>query len=195
MVVKWQNRLPSGAGQEKYYKQFKKKAEELTVTVLRASSPDQALELIIDRMKALNIKQAVSSALTLIDAENLEKQAQAAGADLSSALDRDVIEKAGIGISEFELAIAESGTIVQDASSLHARLVSMLPPVHLAIVTTKSIVGTFPDALSVIENVYGGHLPPFLSFVTGPSKTADIERVLTIGVHGPKEVIVLFIDE
>lgn len=195
MVVKWQDYLPPGAGQEKYYEQFKKRAEELTVTVLRASSPDQAAVLAVGRMKTLDIKQAVSSPLTLIDSEFLGKQTQAEGIDLSFELDRNLIEKAGMGISEFELAIAESGTIVQDASSLHTRLVSMLPPVHLAIIATKSIVGTFPDALSVIDNVYESHLPPFLSFVTGPSKTADIERVLTIGVHGPKEVIVLFVDE
>jgi len=195
MVVKWQDCLPPGAEQEKYFEQFKKRAEELTVAVLRASSPVQAVERAIAQMKALHIKQAVSSPLTLIDAGSLEKQAPSAGIDLSFGLDRHAIEKAGIGISEFALAIAESGTIVQDASSLHVRLVSMLPPVHLAIVSAKTIVGTFPDALTVIENVYGGRLPPFLSFVTGPSKTADIERVLTIGVHGPKKVIVLFVEE
>ena len=194
MVVKWQDCLPPGAGQEKYFEQFKKRAEELTVTVLRTSSPGRAVERVIDCMKESGMNQAVSSPLTLIDAEGLGKQAHSAGIALSFDFDRHVIEKAGIGISEFELAIAESGTIVQDASSLHARLVSMLPPVHLAIAAAKTIVGTFPDALTVIEKVFGGLLPPFLSFVTGPSKTADIERVLTIGVHGPKKVIVLFVD-
>jgi L-lactate dehydrogenase complex protein LldG len=92
------------------------------------------------------------------------------------------------------LGIAELGTIVQDANSVHKRLVSMLPPTHLAVISTKTIVETFADSLEVIEKVYNGNPSNFLAFVTGPSKTADIERVLTIGVHGPGRLIVVCVD-
>lgn len=195
MVVKWQDYLPVDAGKEEFFTLFKKKAEELTVEVVRVPSPDRALEMLVERMESRGIRRAVASPLTLIDTKSLENRARSHGIDLSFDMELDRIEKAGIGISQFDLGIAESGTLVQDASGLHARLVSMLPPVHLALVSTAAIVGTFSEALSVIEKVYRGTPPPFLSFITGPSKTADIERVLTIGVHGPKELIVLFVDE
>ncbi|MCK4764952.1 MAG: lactate utilization protein [Candidatus Aminicenantes bacterium] len=199
--MKWRDCLPADAGSEELFRQFKEKAEELTVKVLRAFSPDEAVALLVNEIKVSRdsvpgVKPpVVSSALTLIDPQQLEKSCRTAAVELSRELDRDVIEKAEVGISEFDLSIAASGTIVQDASGLHARLVSMLPPVHIALAGTASLVGTFPEALDVIENVYGEEMPPYLSFISGPSKTADIERVLTIGVHGPKKLIVIFIDE
>ncbi len=100
---------------------------------------------------------------------------------------------AEVGISAFDLAIAETGTLVQDATDLDSRLVSTLPPVHVALVPTDRIVPTLRDALEL----YGGNpdgLPPYLAFISGPSRTADIERVLTIGVHGPAELYIIFID-
>ena len=193
--MKWQDYLPDDAGKEEFFALFKKKAEELTVKVDRASSSDRGLEMLLQRMESMDIRRAVASHLTLIDTKNLGKRTCACGIDLSFDMNRDLIEKAEIGISQFDLGIAESGTLVQDASGLHARLVSMLPPVHLALISSSATVESLPDALTVIEKVYRGTLPPFLSFITGPSKTADIERVLTIGVHGPKELVVLFVDE
>ena len=100
---------------------------------------------------------------------------------------------AGVGISAFDLAIVETGTLVQDATNLDCRLVSMLPPVHVALVPTDRIVPTLRDALELYGRDLDG-LPPYLAFVTGPSRTADIERVLTIGVHGPAELHIIFID-
>ncbi len=176
------------------FAQFKARAEELSVRVLRASSSEQGLELLLAEIKGLGIKKAAAAPLTLVDRNNLQDQAAAEGIDLCIAMDRDLIEQADLGISEFDLGIAESGTLVQDASSLHSRLVSMLPPVHAALLSTSTLVPGFADALTVIDRVYNGEMPPFLSFISGPSKTADIEGVLTIGVHGPRRLVILCID-
>lgn len=195
MAANWQDCLPENAGKEEFFEQFNKQAQELTVKVLRTSSANRVPGILVKEMKEKGIKKAAASPLTLIDNKSVKKHAESRGINFSFDLNRDLIEKAEIGISEFNLGIAESGTIVQDASVLHTRLVSMLPPVHAALVSTGSIVETFPDALEVIQKVYKGIMPPFLSFITGPSKTADIERVLTIGVHGPEELIILFVDK
>jgi len=173
---------------------FKGKAEELTVTVLRASSGKEAVGFIFEEIKRLKIQNAAAPPLSLLDDKELERAFCSAGVGFCRELDLEKIERADMGISEFDLGIAELGSLFQDASGLHTRLVSMLPPVHLALLRTSSLVETFAEALEVIEKAYDGQLPPYLSFITGPSKTADIERELTIGVHGPGTLIILCVD-
>jgi len=187
--------LPDKEVNEAFYRRFKNKAEELTVNVLRAPSREVAASLVIEQIKKLKIQKVVSTPLTLLNVNTLENYALSMGLDFSTQLDRNKIETAEIGISEFDMGIAELGSIFQDASHLHTRLVSMLPPIHLAVLRTASMVESFTDALEVIEKACNGEVPPYLSFITGPSITADIERELTIGVHGPEKLIVLCIDK
>lgn len=181
---------------ETFYGLFKSRAEELTVTVLRAESSHEALQLISKEIKNLEIQKVVAAPLSLLSLKELENiiHDMNPNVEFSNQLDRDRIEQAGMGISEFQLGIAELGSIFQDASIMHERLVSMLPTVHLALLRTSALVETFANALEVIEKAYSGQIPPYLSFITGPSKTADIERELTIGVHGPEKLIIVCID-
>ncbi len=185
----------SGEGiNEDFYSLFKGKAEDLTVTVRRASSAKEAVGFVFEEIKRLKIQNAAAPPLSLLDDKELENTLCSAGVDFCRDLDPEKIERVDMGISEFELGVAQLGSLFQDASGLHTRLVSMLPPVHLALLRTPALVETFAEALEVIEKVYDGEMPPYLSFITGPSKTADIERELTIGVHGPGTLIILFID-
>ncbi|KJS83520.1 MAG: hypothetical protein JM58_12570 [Peptococcaceae bacterium BICA1-8] len=191
----WKLHLPEGAGAEELFKSFKEKAEALTVKVIRVDSKTNAEKAIIEEIKAANIKLAVGVPMTLVDALSIQESLKGDGIEFSLDLDRNLIEQAQFGVSQFDLGIAELGTIVQDAESVHKRLVSMLPPTHLAVISTKTIIETFADSLEVIEKVYNGEPSNFIAFVTGPSKTADIERVLTIGVHGPGRLIIVCVDE
>ncbi len=187
---------PNDGINEAFYELFKTRAEELTVTVLRAASSIEALQLIVKEIKKLEIRKMAVAPLSLLDLKELEKTILVVNSamEFSTRLDRNKIEQADMGISEFQLGIAELGSIFQDASSIHDRLVSMLPPVHLVLLRTSALVETFSSALVVIEKAYNGQMPPYLSFITGPSKTADIERELTIGVHGPEKLIIVCID-
>ncbi|KJS19761.1 MAG: hypothetical protein VR72_17540 [Clostridiaceae bacterium BRH_c20a] len=187
--------MPEDAGTEELFKLFKEKAEALTVKVLRVASKNEAEQAIVEEIKATNIKLAVGAPMTLVDVLSIQESLKGDGIDFSLDLDRNLIERAQFGVSQFDLGIAELGTIVQDAESVHKRLVSMLPPTHLAIISTKTIIDTFAASLEVIEKVYNGEPSNFIAFVTGPSKTADIERVLTIGVHGPGRLIIVCVDE
>lgn len=186
--------MPGEGINEDFFGLFKSKAEELTVKVIRASSRKEALIFVLEEIKGLKIRNAAAPSLSLLDNRELERAFSSAGVDFCRELDLEKIERADMGISEFELGVAELGSLFQDASGLHTRLVSMLPPVHLALLRTSALVETFAEALELIEKAYNGQLPPYLSFITGPSKTADIERELTIGVHGPEMLIILFID-
>ena len=93
-----------------------------------------------------------------------------------------------VGISTAQAAIAETGTLVLDSDCERHRLVSLVPPVHIAIVNASSIVETLSDALTRLQKK---EISPAITFITGPSRTADIELTLAIGVHGPQELYVI----
>ena len=94
-----------------------------------------------------------------------------------------------VGISATQAAIAETGTLVLDSTRERHRLVSLVPPVHIAVVNASMIYATLGETLSMLQN--GKELSPAITFITGPSRTADIELTLTIGVHGPQELYVI----
>ena len=94
-----------------------------------------------------------------------------------------------IGISGAQAGIAETGTLLLDSSRERHRLVSLVPPVHIAILDAAKIVATLSEALSLMRK--GEQVSPIVTLVTGPSRTADIELTLAIGVHGPQELYVV----
>ena len=94
-----------------------------------------------------------------------------------------------VGISTAQAAIAETGTLVLDSAYERHRLVSLVPPVHIAIIKESVIVETLSDALTLLQK--DKEISPAITFITGPSRTADIELTLTIGVHGPQELYVI----
>lgn len=100
---------------------------------------------------------------------------------------------ADIGISEMDFAIAETGTLVEYSYPIWKRFVSAMPSLYIALVRSNRVVKDFESAFKIIKD----KIPQskHISFITGPSITADIERVLAIGVHGPSELIVFFIKE
>jgi len=93
-----------------------------------------------------------------------------------------------VGVSTAQAAIAETGTLVLDSSCERHRLVSLVPPVHIAIVNASAIVETLDDALALLQQK---EISSAITFITGPSRTADIELTLAIGVHGPQELYVI----
>lgn len=94
-----------------------------------------------------------------------------------------------VGISTAQAAIAETGTLVLDSTYERHRLVSLVPPVHIAIINASSICATLSDALSLLQKE--NEISPAITFITGPSRTGDIEMTLTIGVHGPQRLYVI----
>ena len=111
---------------------------------------------------------------------------------------RRLFFEADVGISGANLAIAESGTLAIVSNEGNARLVTSLPPVHIALVTTEKFVETMEQAVSLIKALTaassGMKLTAYVSFITGPSRTTDIEKEMVIGVHGPQEVHIIILD-
>jgi L-lactate dehydrogenase complex protein LldG len=97
--------------------------------------------------------------------------------------------KVDVGITYAQAGIAETGTLVLDSSVERNRLVSLVPPVHIAILHASQIFMTLGETLSALQG--GDEISPAITFITGPSRTADIELTLAIGVHGPQELYVI----
>lgn len=106
--------------------------------------------------------------------------------------------QADIGISGANLAVAESGTLVIVSNEGNARLVTTLPPVHIALVTTEKFVESLEEAAVLIKALTiassGRKLTSYVSFITGPSATTDVEKEFIVGVHGPCEVHIIILD-
>lgn len=111
---------------------------------------------------------------------------------------RKYFMEADIGISGANLAVAESGTLCIVSNEGNARLATSLPPVHIAIVTTEKFVDSLEQAASLVKALIiassGMKMTAYVSFITGPSRTTDIEKELVIGVHGPQEVHIIILD-
>ncbi|HJW34087.1 MAG TPA: lactate utilization protein [Holophagaceae bacterium] len=89
--------------------------------------------------------------------------------------------------------VAETGGLLLMPGSAEPRLMSLVPPVHLALLRASSIHDTFWSAVKALG--WGRALPPNALMISGPSKTADIEQTLAYGVHGPKRLIVVLVDD
>ena len=190
----WQKNIPANQDTDAMFNTFKEKAEAFTVKVIRCASCEEAEKTINQEIKEGGFKKVVSVPLEIVDLGTIKEQALKDGVDFITDLSRDIVEQADLGISEFDLGISTLGTIVQDASDVYKILVSTLPLTHLVIINTKSLVAAYEDSLEVIQKTYGNEIPSFITYVTGPSKTADIERVLTIGVHGPEYLTIVCVD-
>jgi len=100
-----------------------------------------------------------------------------------------------ISVTGCEALVARKGSIVLSSVRSGGRTTSIYAPIHICIANTKQLVYDVKDALLLIKNRYGDNMPSLISFATGPSRTADIEKTLVVGVHGPKEVYCFLIDE
>lgn len=98
-------------------------------------------------------------------------------------------------ITTCEWLVARTGSIVLSAAQESGRTVSVYAPIHICIAYTSQLVYDVKDALLKAREKYGAHLPSLITFATGPSRTADIEKTLVVGIHGPKEVYVFLVDQ
>jgi L-lactate dehydrogenase complex protein LldG len=97
-------------------------------------------------------------------------------------------------ITGCEYLVARTGTIVMSAAEQSGRTVSVYAPIHICIAYANQLVFDIKDALELINKKYNGNIPSLITFASGPSRTADIEKTLVTGVHGPKEVYLFLID-
>jgi L-lactate dehydrogenase complex protein LldG len=149
----------------------------------------EAVRRIIEQARARRV--AVSDAPLVrsvlahaqLDAELLEQ------ASASALFDCDV------GITSAQWAVAETGTLVLESEAERHRLPSLVPPMHVALIEARQVRQTLGEVFATLDEQGRDGLSRTMTFITGPSRTSDIELTLAIGVHGPGELFVIIIEE
>jgi L-lactate dehydrogenase complex protein LldG len=189
----WKRYLPSGGFGVHLFSEFEKRAKAAATEVYRVKTSQDAADVILTIAKEVGARKAVSVASPLLEEQLLANTLKSAGIELftDQASIAAHASAADIGISGMEFGVAESGSILQDAWSIESRLVSSLPPIHIALIDSSLIVPGITEAFEIVSKAFDRG---YVTFITGPSRTADIEVVLTIGVHGPVRLVIIAID-
>lgn len=160
------------------------------------NNEDQIKEYLSSLTAESNSKSFLVWETALIKQLKVIEYLETDGLRIIKSHDKEQLAKADIGITEADYAIADSGTLVLFSNPNKPRLVSLIAPLHIAILESKKIVHNIFQLFQIVKHEYhqemrGKDPMRCLTFITGPSRTADIELNLTLGVHGPKEVHVL----
>jgi L-lactate dehydrogenase complex protein LldG len=176
------------------YEQFKARAEGVSAEVYRFETRALALDFIVGFLQREGLADEPQAHALWAESPflyGIDRQPLTAVAGLKFQVTQELAADARFGISQMEWALADTGTLVQDSSAIEQRLVSSLPSIHIALAPTSGLLPDMPELLTRINPKDSG----YIAMITGASRTADIERVLTIGVHGPERLIIVFVDE
>ena len=103
------------------------------------------------------------------------------------------LEKCSVGITACDALIAQTGSILLTARSAGGRALSVLPPHHVVVASIDQLLPDLPAAFELLYEKYGDNYPSFATFITGPSRTGDIERILVLGAHGPRKLTIILV--
>lgn len=177
------------------YDLFKAKAEAVSSEVHRFATKTDALDFVAGFLRKEGVQDASGRFAVWADCSLLDDADRKALSERTPGLrfdvSRELAAESLIGISQAGCGIANTGTLVQDSASVEQRLVSTLPLIHIALLKIGKLQ---PDLAALLSRI-DPRTSAYLAFITGPSRTADIERVLTIGVHGPERLIIICVDE
>ena len=176
------------------YEQFKTRAEAVSAEVFRFTTRDEALAWLINFLRQEGLADTPQSSALWAECsflDGLDRNVLLRNPGLKFEVTRDSAAQARFGISQMEWALADTGSLAQNSTAVEQRLVSSLSTIHIALVPTDGILPDMPALLSTVRPQECA----YLAMITGPSRTADIERVLTIGVHGPERLVIVFVDE
>lgn len=176
-----------GKDLEALYERFRTRAAAVSAEVHRLPSREEALEFIVETLKQEGVCDEPGMQAVWAGDANLHHLAERVPG-LSFDVTRERAAAAKAGINEADCAVAATGTLLGDCTAAELRLVSTLPSIHIALVSLDSLCENLAEALTGFDP----RRARYLAAITGPSRTADIERVLTIGVHGPVRLIIVF---
>lgn len=190
----WKHLLDKDFTNGKYWNDFAENAQNASVEIKIVKSYKDAIADILKIAKATDAKMIAG-----VGADECEELADVyveVNKSFEVYTDKfDIVKNKNeldIGITLGEFGVGETGSICVDNYAYEARIASMLPLINIIFMPKNCIVNNMQDAFDVLAKVFW---KGYSGFVTGPSRTSDIERVLTLGVHGPSRVILFAIED
>ena len=170
---------------------FKAMIHEALAELIELDSLDQVPQACADWLSSQGIKQLISasdSELTALDWNPLEQQ---------QILRTERVAQAGdiASLTSSFAGIAETGTVMLHSGPQSPTTLNFLPDNHLVILRRSTIVGVYEEAWKKTREKYGNTMPRTVNMITGPSRSADIEQKLQMGAHGPKNLVILMIND
>ncbi len=176
---------------------FAERAAEVGMTVHRVA-PGEAVSRIVELAEALELRRVALAASRFAEAEGLTAALRERGVEVLDVAGQDdggALFELDAGITDAQAALAETGTIICRTDAAHGRALSLVPPVHVAILHARDVLPDMIDYWRTLDSSAPSDLPSAQAMITGPSKTADIEGELVTGVHGPGRVEVVLIED
>jgi L-lactate dehydrogenase complex protein LldG len=155
---------------------------------------------VVELIKEKSPKRVLLGKGAVIDPLGMPKRLRDAGLEvisvdeLTSESCQEPFFAADVGISGVDFLVAETGTVVLHSGPDQPRSLSLLPPIHIAIAERRQLLPDLFDLFPAFDDEPAPTLPSCITFITGPSKTGDIELRLVTGVHGPGEIHVILVD-
>lgn len=189
----WKQAFPSESVGTEFFEEFAMRAQNVAAKVFRVKTAVEAQSVIVDIIKNSQAKKVVATN-EVLSSSGLRNTLTSMNVELYTSQSdiRTHADTSDVGIAGVEFGIAETGSVCEDGFAIEQRLITTLPPISIVIMHSGNVVPTIAAAFETISKVFNRG---YLSFITGPSRTSDIERVLTIGVHGPSQLVIIAIDE
>lgn len=190
----WQRSFPTASSGVHLFPEFEERARTVSTEVFHVATLAEAREALLKLVEAAGVKKAVVVESPLQKAAGITEALRSRGIAVYTEPEEIAAhaDTADIGISGVEFGIAETGSVFQDGYAVATRLVMILPPLHVVFLPSANIVPGITEAFEIMARSFDRG---YVGFITGPSRTGDIERVLTIGVHGPGRFAIIAVDE
>ena len=170
---------------------FRENAANLKADFYLANSPDELAKLLAGLRDRESWKKVASHTGVLTDSAMQVLGLPVLKTD--SAYNVTELEGCDVGITECDALIAQTGSVLVTNRSAGGRALSVLPPHHVVLARREQLLRDLPAAFQFLKQKYGANYPSMMSFITGPSRTGDIERILVLGAHGPKRLTIFCI--
>jgi L-lactate dehydrogenase complex protein LldG len=180
---------PVGDSFKDWVELFARNAADLRAEFLLVSSSEELRQALLQLRDAEGWKRVASHSGLLPDAICPVLGLEMVHTDKPYGVHE--LAKCDAGITECDALVAQTGTVVLTSRSGGGRVVSVLPPHHVVLARRDQLVPDLPTAFELLKMEYGNNYPSMISFITGPSRTGDIERILVLGAHGPKKLTIL----
>lgn len=168
---------------------FARNAADLRAVFLLDDSPQRWRDRLRELAIAGNWKKIAAHRADLVASAAAELGLAILWTD--DGFDTAELEKCDASITACDALIAQTGSVLLTSASAGGRSISVLPPHHVVLARREQLVADLPAAFALLKRRYAPNYPSFMSLVTGPSRTGDIERILVLGAHGPRQLTIL----